>query len=301
MARDPRVTVRLVGGLGNQMFQYAAALALATRCGAQVWFDLSAYRASGSRHYQLDRLRVPQQICRPPSRQGALRAALSERLCRPVVTTFSRLMPGRYREAHFHFDPDYLNLTGEDLRIEGYFQSPHYFAGAEDRLLHEFQPAQPFSAAAQAVAERIGRAGACSVSLHVRRGDYLSDPSVRAVHAFLGDGYYDRALALMRRLLGGDPRLFLFSDDPDFLAQAFATVPHSEIVRTDASRGWEDMFLMSQCRHHVIANSSYSWWGAWLNRHHEKLVIAPAQWFTHERLAKTDVLDLYPDDWILLK
>lgn len=105
----------------------------------------------------------------------------------------------------------------------------------------------------------------------------------------------------MRRVCGGEPTIFLFSDEPDYLDRAFAGVPNAVVVRSDPARSWEDMFLMSRCRHHVIANSSYSWWGAWLNPNLDKIVIAPAMWFARATLAKTCVVDLFPEGWILLK
>jgi hypothetical protein len=85
------------------------------------------------------------------------------------------------------------------------------------------------------------------------------------------------------------------------MAQAFANLPQAHVVRSDPAASWEDMFLMARCQHHIIANSSYSWWGAWLNDGPCKRVIAPARWFTPDKLATCNVLDVYPDDWILLK
>jgi hypothetical protein len=105
----------------------------------------------------------------------------------------------------------------------------------------------------------------------------------------------------MQSLLGPQAEFFLFSDEPDFMAQAFANLPKAHVVRSDPAASWEDMFLMARCQHHIIANSSYSWWGAWLNDGPSKRVIAPARWFTPDKLATCNVLDVYPDDWILLK
>ena len=111
----------------------------------------------------------------------------------------------------------------------------------------------------------------------------------------------DRAVNLVQRLAGERVECFLFSDEPDFTADASADLHDAHMVRSDPRKSWEDMFLMARCRHHIIANSSYSWWGAWLNPSEDKRVIAPARWFTPDKLASRNVLDLYPDDWILLK
>lgn len=292
------VVVRLVGGLGNQMFQYAAACGLAYEREAHVLMDVSAFESDTLRSYELDRLCVPQDIqaAGPRLRNGR---SLHAR----VIRRLTRRWPGRdggYREPHFHFDKNFFTLSGDEIRLDGYFQSPLYFAGCEALLRERFRPAEPFGGAAQTWADRIG-ASRRSVSLHVRRGDYVSNPHAAAVHTALGDGYYRRAIALVRRILGDQVDFFLFSDEPDFVQQAFADLPRAHVVRTDPARSWEDMFLMACCHHHIIANSSYSWWGAWLNGSPEKVVIAPGQWFTREKLATTNVMDLYPEGWIILK
>ena len=143
-------------------------------------------------------------------------------------------------------------------------------------------------------------ASPCSVFLHVRRGDYLEWPN-STLHDALDRGYYDRAVNLVQHLAGERIELFLFSDEPDFITEAFADLPRSHVVRSDPHKSWEELFLMARCRHNIIGNSSYSWWGAWLNPAEDKRVIAPARWFTPDNLAAHNVLDLYPDDWILLK
>lgn len=143
-------------------------------------------------------------------------------------------------------------------------------------------------------------AARCGVYLHVRGGDYPT-VAASAVHAALDGGYSDRAVVLMQNLAGPEAVLFLFSDETDFLAEAFAGLPRAHVVRSDASAPWEDMFLMARCRYNNSANSSCSRWGAWLNPAADRRVIAPARWFTPDKLAGCNVLDLYPDDWILLK
>lgn len=296
---SPTITIRLVGGLGNQMFQYAAALGLAVRREARVTLDLSAFSAYATWPYQLDRLQVPQDIsAEQPLRRPAGRS-LPARIVRRL-TGGGVKANGLYVEPHFHFDEAFFTLTGDEIRLEGYFQSPLYFAGCQDVLRRHFQPIEPFGPAAQEWSQRIA-ASRCSVSLHVRRGDYVTNPDAAAVHAALGEGYYGRAIAVIRRIFGEDVDFFLFSDEPDFVQQTFADLPRAHVVRTDPERSWEDMFLMAGCHHHIIANSSYSWWGAWLNPLPDKVTIAPGQWFTRSRLATTNVMDLFPEGWIILK
>lgn len=305
MVNDPgtngTVVVRLGGGLGNQMFQYAAALGLAVRQDRALKMEVSAFEACESRSYQLDCLKVPQDLYTgaPLSQPGS--NSIAVRVIRKIkrdVFRASALRKGVYCEPHFHFDPAFFKLSGVEILLNGHFQSPRYFESVAALLRERFQLEAPLSEKAADWAAKIA-ASPCSVSLHVRRGDYLQAPHA-ALHDALDRGYYDRAVNLVQRLAGERVEFFLFSDEPDFIAEAFADLPGAHVVRSDTSTSWEDMFLMARCRHNIIANSSYSWWGAWLNAAQDKCVIAPARWFTAGKLATCNVLDLYPDDWILL-
>lgn len=292
------VTVRLVGGLGNQMFQYAASLGLAERQGRSLKLDLSAFQAYKAWPYQLDRLNVPQDLYTGPPLAGPASQSLLARITRKLRGGY-RFREGVYREPHFHFDPNIFALSGDEILLDGYFQSPRYFEAVSGLLRQRFVPIAPLTPIAAAWSEEIA-ASRCSVSIHVRRGDYLS-VSASTAHVALDRGYYRRAASLMTALLGSDCDFFLFSDDPDFVAHAFADLPRATVVRSDERAPWEDMFLMARCQHNIIANSSYSWWGAWLNTHDGRRVIAPARWFAPAKLASTNVLDMFPEDWILLQ
>ena len=306
MAGDPgtsgTVVIRLVGGLGNQMFQYAAALGLAERQSRILKVDASGCITCEHRPYQLDCLKVPQDLytgARLFQPVSNLIAARVIQIIKLDVLKASVFRKGVYREPHYHFDPAFFDLSGTEILLNGYFQSPRYFESVVELLRERFQPAAPLSVTAADWAAKIA-ASPCSVSLHVRRGDYLEAPH-SALQDALDRGYYDRAVNLIQCLAGETVEFFLFSDEPDFVAEAFADLPRAHVVRSDPHKSWEDMFLMARCRHNIIANSSYSWWGAWLNSGEDKRVIAPARWLTSAEMAARNVLDLYPDDWILLK
>ena len=296
------VVIRLVGGLGNQMFQYAAALGLAVRQNRILKIDTSGCVTCENRPYQLDCLKVPQnfytgaQLFQPDS--NSIAARVIQRIKRAAFKA-DVFRKGVYREPHYHFDTEFFDLSGTEILLNGYFQSPRYFKSVAKLLRERFQPAEPLSAMAADWAAKIA-ASPCSVSLHVRRGDYLEAPH-SALQDALDRGYYDRAVNLIQCLARETVEFFLFSDEPDFVAEAFADLPRAHVVRSDPHKSWEDMFLMARCRHNIIANSSYSWWGAWLNPDEGKRVIAPARWLTSAEMAVRNVLDLYPDDWILLK
>ena len=306
MAGDPdtngTVVIRLVGGLGNQMFQYAAALGLAARQNRILKVDKSGCVTCQHRPYQLDCLKVPQDLYTGAPLFQPVSNLIAARVIQMIkldVLKAGLFRKGVYREPHYHFDPAFFDLSGTEILLNGYFQSPRYFESVAALLRERFQPAAPLSAKAADWAAKIA-ASPCSVSLHVRRGDYLEAPH-SALQDALDRGYYDRAVNLIQCLVGERVEFFLFSDEPDFVTEAFAELPRAHVVRSDPHKSWEDMFLMARCRHNIIANSSYSWWGAWLNPDEGKRVIAPVRWLTSAEMAARNVLDLYPDDWILLK
>jgi hypothetical protein len=135
-----------------------------------------------------------------------------------------------------------------------------------------------------------------SVSVHVRRGDYATSPEALKTHGLMEDDYYRRACGVMRDLHPGC-RFYVFSDDPTAAAELFSG--QKDVTVLPAGRWERDLYLMHRCRHHITANSSFSWWGAWLGRP-GGTVVAPRLWFSRDVLATKCVVDLYPDHWITL-
>lgn len=297
------ITVSLFGGLGNQMFQYAAGKALAHRHGVELSLDLSGFQVDRLRSFMLDSLQVPETAGDLSMAAGTgyfFRARRRQRIERvlgrvrlPGLPSFS----DGYLEPHFHYDPAFANL-GASTQLFGYFQSERYFSSIADEICGYFQPREPLGSIAAEVAREISK-GTLPVSVHVRRGDYVQ-AATAAVHGLLDEKYYRKALAEIERRLGEYPKLFVFSDDLDAAAQVLSFVPPQRVtyVRSDPERPWDDMMLISKCRHHVIANSSFSWWGAWLNRSPDKIVAAPQAWFTEKGLQARDTRDLYPTGWV---
>ena len=300
------ISVEVIGGLGNQMFQYAAALALARRCGTGLKVDARAFRTYRRRPYQLDKLSIPAEYLPadgvtpliPARRSNGL--DLIERILRRLKRPIKSAGRGVYREPHFHFDPAFFDLK-PPIALLGHFQSERYFTSVADALRGHFRPALPFGSQAVRVAAMIDRAPA-SVSVHVRRGDYISDPTTARFHGALGRDYYRRALEVMTALHGVDLAVFLFSDEPAAAAEMLDLPTAGQLVVVDGTseRPWDDMALMARCRHHVIANSSFSWWGAWLDPKPDKTVIAPRAWFAPDELRSKNTCDLYPAQWILV-
>jgi hypothetical protein len=300
------ITVSLIGGLGNQMFQYAAGKALAERHGVPLALDISGFRDYALRPFLLDRLLVPEAIASvraEPTEKPEInftRAKWKARIDRMLGKAgLPKLAssPNEYREPHFHYDPAFEAL-GPKISLFGYFQSERYFNSIAGNLRDWFSPREPLGDAAAAALKRI-EASRLPISVHVRRGDYLK-PGTHEVHGILGETFYRQVFDRLESRIGGEAEIFIFSDDPAAAEQVLSFIPGSRLnhVRGDPERPWEDMALMARCRHHVIANSSFSWWGAWLNPSSDKIVVAPRAWFVATELNKRNTSDLYPAGWI---
>ena len=277
------------------MFQYAAGRALTRRKGGQLKLDTRAFAANPLRRYELGRLRIvaeiatPSELDRVEAPMPAWWAAVGR-----AARLFDRRRIPRFRERGFRYDPA-LGRQPLPLYMEGYWQSERYFGDIAAELRHELTPTEPISPANAPIAESIRSVEA--VSLHVRRGDYVSRPETNHFHGTCSPDYYRDAVALIKSRLAA-PHVFVFSDDFAWARENLGfDVPTTFVEANSPADGFRDMQLMSLCRHHIIANSSFSWWGAWLNPSADKIVIAPRQWF---RAAANDVSTLLPDGWIKL-
>lgn len=265
------ITLYLSGGLGNQMFQYATAFALSRKNKTGLQISLAEFAAYPLRSYMLDRFQIDPQVKTVLQKPGKLFI---------------------YKEPHFHFDDMFFALKG-NAKIKGYFQSPKYFEHFEKDIRRQFIPKHEIDTG---IIEKMPIA----VSVHMRRGDYVRDTKTNAIHGSLDKTYYKRAIDLMLRLYGVEIAFFIFSDDPDYAANFFDFCPKAHIMKGDPDQPVADMWAMSRCQHHIIANSSFSWWSAWLNPSQDKTVIAPRNWFSRLGLMKYNTMDLFPEGWIVL-
>lgn len=294
------IIVRIVGGLGNQMFQYASAYGLARSRSANLWLDVLAFNDYKLRSFELDRLTIPQNYWQEPIGGLSPNTSRLSRIISKLPLNFLNSGYKFYREPHFHYDAGLFTVNGNRIVLDGYFQSPKYFDKYADEIRQQFQLTDPLSGISSEWADKIQNTKS-SVSLHVRRGDYVTNSAASAVHMNLPRSYYLRALDYVNQISKTSHTVFLFSDDPDYVEREFAGITNAHVVRGNQERGWEDMFLMSMCSHNIIANSTYSWWGAWLNTNKNKTVVAPSQWFTPKQMITTDVTDLFPESWHLLQ
>jgi hypothetical protein len=286
------VVTKILGGLGNQMFQYAFGRANALRGNTQLFLDRRGFAGYETHSFGLQHLNT--EIHDAPD---AMLLMLQGR--GRINRLLRRFLPGRasvYVEQGFQFDPLATQLRG-DFYFEGYWQSEKYFIEFAPVIRRELQVKTPPSDANQHWLDLIGKVNA--VSIHVRRGDYVTSPAASQTHGTCGLDYYNAAVTQMQNGLSDPPVFFVFSDDHEWVRcnMSFAGEEHYFVTTNDAETNYEDLRLMSACKHHIIANSTFSWWGAWLNPNQDKIVIAPKRWFVTDQLCADDLI---PSGWHLL-
>ncbi|WP_166381774.1 alpha-1,2-fucosyltransferase [Polaribacter sp. 11A2H] len=251
------IVVRILGGLGNQMFQYAYARALSLN-GYNVKLDLSKikkYKLHGG--YQLDKYNIN----------------LEEADSFSILLAKIRLR-GNKKEKSLLFDNNLKLLNGNEY-LKGYFQTEKYFKEIRNTLLTEFVIKQKASKEMLSITKQI-EAAKNSCSLHIRRGDYISDKKANSVHGTCNLEYYKKAIKVISNKYS-NVTFFVFSDDIRWTKENLLIENATYIDIKSIPH--EDMYLMSLCNHNITANSSFSWWGAWLNKNKTKTVIAPNQWY----------------------
>lgn len=284
------VGIRLVGGLGNQMFQYAAARALSLRTGSRLMLDVSWFGTDPNRQFALAPFSIEAEIFNFMGKPNPTLGFLG-RVMRKLSPVRRKGGVPIFAEASFCYDPR-IEQVNPPVFMDGYFQSEKYFSNIREQLRRDFTLRSPPAAAAARMLDLIQSVDA--ICLHIRRGDYVSNPEANAYHGTCSLDYYRRAVDFVANGIR-QPHCFVFSDDPSWVRENFRSeMPMTlvDIHSTDAAH--EDLRLMVACQHYIIANSSLSWWGAWLGRHPGKLVVAPRVWFQKGGI---DTTDLLPSQW----
>jgi hypothetical protein len=285
------IIVKLKGGLGNQMFQYAIGRRLSEYYHTTLKVDISLYQDEGSditpREYQLDKFFTTAEIARP----GDLKFFFTAGSLLNKAKKFLR--HGKYiAEQSFRFNPEFLHF-GKNCYLDGYWQCERYFSDISGLIRGEFRLKQPFDSKNRHLANLIESVNA--VSLHIRRGDYVENPVTKEFHGSCSPEYYEKAVQHIGSKIK-DPHFFVFSDDPAWVTNNFRiNFPMTIVDNNNETNGFEDMRLMSICKDHIIANSSFSWWGAWLNGREQKIVIAPQKWFNDP---SKDTSTIIPENWL---
>ncbi len=253
------VIIKLHGGLGNQLFQYAMIRATTSQSGKRFKLDTTFYKNS-NRHYRLGNFRV----------QGDV-ASMAD----IAIKKFFKKI-----------------LGSKEQYLEDYYQSEKYFKETEETIKKEFTLRDPLCKTAEIFANKIGAVN--SVALHIRRGDYTTNDKLKDVLRALPLRYYEKAVEMIGVKVES-PYFFVFSDDIDWAKENLKTTYPTTFVSHKNIEDYEELSLMSLCKHNIIANSSFSWWGAWLNKNPNKVVIAPKDWFVD---TSRNTKDLIPETWI---
>lgn len=251
----------LMGGLGNYMFQIAAAYAYAKKYDMHVGFDCS--ESSGPHRHITD---------------------YQNNILKGVDLYYKRkYQPLQISENGFHYQelPHYKS----DIFLYGYFQSEKYFKDCEDEIKDLFMSYDV--ELSDDVKNLINTENTCSI--HVRRGDYLKSPNHHPTQSM---NYYMKAIKKMPK----DSVFLIFSDDMEWCKQNFPDLPE-KFKFIEGNNDYEDLYIMSHCKNNIICNSTFSWWGAWLNRNVDKIVVAPSVWFG-PAYSNNNTEDLYCEGWI---
>lgn len=268
--------VALSGGIGNQLFQYAFGRGYEQRTGEKVLYDTSMLTRDSNRNFELDQYKIELSIAKG---------------IRPFVSYFcyrlaprnekngviSRLLNIQRETKVFTYQEDFV----KNAYLVGYWQNEKYFLNIADDLKKDFVYKKPLNTEQKELIYKIENENA--VAIHVRRGDYLS-PQFGDIYYCLDKNYYKKAIEFVRRKVDS-PKFYLFSDDIEWCKSEYSDMNDITYIDSKVSQNQHvDLHIMRQCKHFIIANSTFSWWGAWLSQYKEKIIVAPDNWFRNEKL-----------------
>jgi len=279
------IIVQIIGGLGNQLFQYAFGRHLAILNNTDLKLDINAFNVYKLHNYGLNHFNIKENIATVKE----IKQLKTNRLCRKIGwTKSSHVIEG----AGGAFQGHVLSLRG-NYYFEGYWGTEKYFKAITPIIKNDLALKMELTAESRNIANQIVSSN--SISIHVRRGDYVSNPENLKIYNILSPDYYKKVVEFMAKRVS-NPHFFVFSDDTTWVKENIKLdFPVSYVNHNKADKNYEDLHLMSLCKHNIIANSSFSWWGAWLNDHSDKIVVAPQKVFVTQKLTAKDSM---PDGWI---
>jgi hypothetical protein len=295
------ITIRMTGGIGNQLFQYALGLHLKEVYQKEVQFDTSFYNINGQDDATIRDLDIESFTLGDLQKNNSSNI-LSKSVLAKGQRFLERLFVPYYRQSYFfeqtlRFDPNVFKVKNS-VYLDGYWQSPEYFKGIEGKLRSQFVIENKMTEYAAGLSKRINDMKN-AISIHIRRSDYLNKYS----HVYYSQpiSYYLASLKVIKGYLQTDNiKLIVFSDDIEWCRTNLDFKYPTIFVDALQRPSYEDMILMSQCSHHIIANSTYSWWGAWLNKNDDKIVVAPKNWFLEPYKNEIYTQSIIPSSWIRL-
>lgn len=281
------IIVKLQGGLGNQLFQYAFGRLLSIKNNAEVkYFFEETQKHDTNREYKLGYFHTKVILATPKEIESA----------RYPLGKYFGIVSKLYKKIFKQYNIGYVPtmLSQKNGLCEGYWQSYKYLDPIREKLLEELTLKNPIDTKFSEVIEKMKNTN--SVSVHVRRGDYVDDAKTKSEHYTFGLEYYEKAFSILQKKIES-PVLFIFSDDIDWAKENIKSDIKMNFVSNPMIQDYEELVLMSQCKHNIIANSTFSFWAAWLNQSPLKIVIAPQKW--NNQYTK-EYKDLLPEGWITI-
>ncbi len=289
------ITTVIRGGLGNQLFQYASAYALAKRLDQPLTLDISFFPKQTLRGYKLDNLRLVEHIVTYGEDDGLLKKIYKNRYINGFIRRSNlKMLPirnGKYLVDHAgSYTPDFFTIAGNNVFMNGYFQSEKYFYLFRSELLKQLQPVYPSDVGYKKVLKDIQNVNA--VAVHIRHGDFTHNDG-DSYHYILGIGYYERAIQLIREKVE-NPIFFCFSDDIEWVKQNIGGTDDFHFISLSSPHAdIDELMLMKSCKHIITANSTFSWWAAWLNENQGAIRIAPERAYGNDQMI--------PASWIKVR
>lgn len=301
MNNSNKKIVKLNGGLGNQMFQYAFAVALEQKWSEEILFDFSYFQEIHEENTIIRpfELEVFNTDCKPACDE-ALKLIINKNhrtLLEKVAWDWFKIKQYKpetnilRQNSAYTFEKKFLTQS-DAYYYDGYFQNEKYFKHCRNELLQRFSLKGPLDEKNTRILEQIRKEN--SVSIHIRRGDYVTLESANTLHGLCSLEYYEKAIKYIAKKVK-NPHYFLFSDDVKWVIENLKIDCPYTVIDFNQDKGYLDMELMKHCKHNIIANSSFSWWGAWLNENSKKIVIAPQNW-----IAANQKCDIVPNEWVKL-
>jgi hypothetical protein len=285
------LTVCCQGGLGNQLFQFIAGYVLAKKNKINLRINIDRFN-SYDKQFELDKFPEIYKLNIPKIKKNKFCKILKISGIYKIINFFFLLDKQEFEKSPFIFNRDLLKKKiVKNVSIVGFFQSEKYFIHYKKIVLKLLRFSKIKDKLHQKYLNLINNKN--SVAIHIRRGDYLNDPKVRCIHGILGSDYYKKSISYIKKKVK-NPLFFIFSDDIELVKKTFSFFNNKKYIFIDTKSSINDLYLMSNCKHFIIANSTFSWWGAWLSKNKRKIVCAPKRWL-RERIPTPDII---PESWI---
>lgn len=292
------IVSKLISGLGNQLFQYAIGRQISIEKNTSLKLDITFFESQDLRSYKLNNYNINADIASNEELKYFLYKYNNHLLSSKVFRKAEKLLPRTKRklfkeEIPWQFEPELFKVSS-NIYIDGYWQHYKYFENIHPAIFKELTIKNPYTGFIESIINDINK-NESSVSIHIRRGDYITDKQANNLMGVLPLSYYHSAINLIMQRIA-NPSFFIFSDDLEWARHNLNI--SSPCYYIDGGKDYFDLDLMSKCKHNIIANSSFSWWGAFLNKNINKIVIAPKQWVLPEDINKK--IELIFPSWIKL-